>query len=103
MIENEIRMLLDSPITGRGAPSLAELEQALTSGYASSMALEAERLRLQRLIAELAAKLGGDDRELRAQLRGLARKLETADHDLGKLRTLLGCLRQRADAARPAA
>ena len=38
--ENDIRQLLDSPSSGDEAPTLAHIEDALTTGYAHSMALE---------------------------------------------------------------
>jgi hypothetical protein len=103
MIENEIRTLLDSPANGDDAPSLANLEDALTAGYARAMTLEADQARLQRRIADMAVRLAEDEEEIRAQeLRDLARGLRSARAELAKLRALLGCLRARADLVRAA-
>jgi hypothetical protein len=103
MIENQIRSLLDSPAQGDHAPSLANIEDALTAGYARAMALEADQARLQRRIADMAVSLADDEAAIRAQeLRDLARELKSADADLVKLRALLGCLRARADLVRAA-
>jgi hypothetical protein len=65
-----IEDLLNAPASGAAAPTLARLEEALTDGYAHALALEAERLRLERRISEVA-------------------------HELGKLRELLAGLQQR--------
>jgi hypothetical protein len=103
MIENEIRALLDSPADGDDAPSLANLEDALTAGYARAMALEADQWRLQRRIADMAVDLVDDEQKIRPQeLRTLARELKSADADLVTLRALLGCLRARANLVRAA-
>ena len=105
MIDNDIRILLEAPAAGEGAPTLARIEDALTAGYARAMALEADRRRLERRIAELAAKLTGDESDLRSrspELRRLARKLKATDADLARLRGLLGSLRARADLVRAA-
>jgi hypothetical protein len=45
MIHDEIRDLLDAPPTGEAAPSLDHIEHTLTTGYATALALEAERSR----------------------------------------------------------
>ncbi len=104
MIENDIRILLDAPRVGEDAPSLGHLEEALTAGYARAMALEAEQARLQRRIAESAAKLVNHDSELTtAELKRLAQRLQSVDVDVAQLRGLLGSLRARASDARAAA
>lgn len=93
----EIRALLDAPARGEGAPVLARLERTLTDGYARALALEAERWRLERRIAEVAARLADADGELGAkELSALARRLSSADGDIASLRTLLTSLRTRA-------
>ena len=58
MIQDEIRTLLDSPPAGAEAPTIDDIEHTLTAGYATALALEAERWRLERRIAEVAAELG---------------------------------------------
>jgi hypothetical protein len=100
LIFAEIEALL---APGSKAP-LDELEDTLTSGYAEALALEAERWRLERRIAEVAALVGeGRGRGKTRELSTLAHKLTTTDTDLSKLRGLLGSLRERADEVRAAA
>src|SRR2546425_12443724 len=86
MIDDEIRSLLEAPPTGEHAPSLDDLEHTLTAGYARALALEAERWRLERKIAEVAAELGRQSgRGETGELTRLAGELSTADGDLGRL------------------
>ena len=101
MIQDEIRTLLDSPPLGEDAPSIAAIEDTLTAGYARALALEAERWRLERRIAEVAAQLGRkpqDDEH--DELTQLGQRLSAADGDLTMLRDLLASLRSRADEVR---
>ena len=95
MIQEEIRILLDAPPTGEDAPSLDAIEHTLTAGYARALALEAERWRLERKIAELVARLGDDANE-QSEIVTLGRRLSAADGDLTRLRGLLSSLRTRA-------
>src|ERR671932_2542964 len=100
VIHDDIRTLLDAPPTGAGAPSLDHLEHTLTSGYARALALEAERIRIERQLADVAARLADDaSDEDASELASLAQRLSVADDDLSRLRTLLVSLRVRADAA----
>jgi hypothetical protein len=104
MIQDQIRTLLDAPPTGADAPSLDALEHTLTDGYASALALEAERRRLERQITEVAARLGDEvTDEDASELARLGQRLSSADEDLGRLRALLVSLRGRADEVRAAA
>lgn len=104
MIQDEIRTLLDSPPLGEDAPSLDAIEHTLTAGYARALALEAERWRLERRIAELAAKLVEPSGELRhSELVELGERLAAADGDLTRLRRLLASLRSRAAEVRATA
>lgn len=104
MIHDEIRTLLDAPPTGDDAPSLDDIEHTLTSGYAKALALEAGRLRLERRIAAVAAKLGEEASELRrSELANLGERLSEADGDLSQLRRLLSSLRSRANEVRTTA
>ena len=99
----EIEALLDDDVVPR---ALDEIEDTLTSGYAAALALEAERWRIERRIAELAGELGGEvEFELHRaeEIVGLAQRLSAADADLIRIREILGSLRERADAARAAA
>ena len=104
MIHDDIRTLLDAPPSGADAPSLDHIEHTLTAGYATALALEAERWRLEREIAEIASRLGDGGSELRhSELATLGRRLTEADGDLAALRSLLSSLRMRADEVRSAA
>jgi hypothetical protein len=101
MIHDEIRTLLDAPPTGDDAPSLDAIEHTLTAGYARALALEAERWRLERKLAEAAAALGGTVVEgEHSELAMLGQRLSAANGDLTLLRDLLSSLRSRADEVR---
>jgi uncharacterized membrane protein len=103
MIHEDIRNLLDAPPTGDEAPTLDHIEHTLTSGYARALALEAEHWRLERKIADLAARLGEEVTDEDAtQLAKLSQGLADADADLTRLRALLVSLRSRADEVRAA-
>jgi hypothetical protein len=104
MIHDDIRSLLDAPVSGGDAPSLDHIEHTLTAGYARALALEAERWRIERKIADVAARLGDEvTDEDASELAQLGRSLSSADGDLDKLRALLAALRTRADEVRAAA
>jgi hypothetical protein len=70
IVIERIRSLLAVPADEAGAPCREDLEEALTGGYAEALALDGERLRLERKIEQLTEKLarGGENRpkELRA-------------------------------------
>jgi hypothetical protein len=83
---------------------LEALEHTLTAGYAAALALEAERWRLERRIAEAAGLLGeGQGRGQAQEIAKLARRLADADDEIVRLRTILATLRERTDEARAAA
>ena len=104
MIYDQIRSMLAAPPSGADAPSLDEIEETLTAGYANALALEAERLRLERRIAAAAAALNTEAQEpSTAELATLAQQLTVADGDLAQLRALLSSLRLRANAVRATA
>ena len=104
MIHDDIRSLLEAPPSGEAAPSLAHIEHTLTEGYARALALEAERWRVERQIADVAARLGDEvTDEDASELAKLGQRLSSADGDLSKLRNLLVALRTRADEVRTAA
>jgi hypothetical protein len=103
MIHEEIRTLLDAPRRGEDAPSIDDVEHTLTAGYARALALEAERWRLERRIAEVASKLAEEPETEHSELANLGKRLSTADGDLTRLRGLLASLRVRADEIRSAA
>jgi hypothetical protein len=99
MLENEIRALLAAPAEGEDAPCVDRLEYALTSGYAQALALEAEGLRLDRRIREVAAA-GADGA---AELTDLTERHRETRRRYTHLRALLAPLRERTAAARLAA
>jgi len=96
----QIEHLLHAPTSGACAPTQARLEEALTEGYAQALALEAERLRLERRITEIAREVDGTDFSPYAgELSSLGGRLTGADRELTTLRELLVSLRQRARTA----
>lgn len=97
-VHDQIAELLSLPENGKGAPTLAALEEKLTDGYAEALALEAERLRIERRLGEVVRgsgePLGGRELEL------LSQRLSAADGELARLRGLLRSLQERARARR---
>jgi hypothetical protein len=91
-----IHRLLAAPQQGPAAPARGPLESTLTEGYAAALELDGERIRLERRIEELTAKLaeGGFNRP--KELRKLIGRLDTAEEQLAELRDLLAKLRSRA-------
>jgi hypothetical protein len=101
MIHDDIRSLLEAPPKGEDAPTIDAIEHTLTAGYARALALEAERWRLERRIAEVASNLGGKSQDdEHSELTELGQRLSAADGDLSNLRGLLSSLRSRADEVR---
>jgi hypothetical protein len=96
----QIVELLDLPERGTHAPTLARIEDTLTSGYAHALALEAERLRLEKRLAEVArgANVGLD--EMPRELRSISDRIANADGELTRLRAVLERLSDRARARR---
>jgi hypothetical protein len=104
MIHDDIRALLEAPPSGDSAPTLADIEHTLTAGYATALALEADRWRIERRIADVASRLGDEvSDEDAAELARLGQTLSSADGDLITLRSLLVALRTRANEVRAAA
>ena len=81
-------------------PALADVENTLTQGYAEALALEAERLRLERRLGEVARSATA---EHAAEIRRLGTRLTSADGELQRLRAVLGTLHDRARVLRAAA
>ena len=81
------------------APSLASLEHTLTEGYARALALEAERLRIEKRVVEVVKDAGA---EQAAELKQLGTRLTSADGEIEKLRASLGRLADRARKLRAA-
>ncbi len=96
----QIEELLRAPAAGSGAPTLARVEDTLTEGYAQALALEAERWRLERRLAEVAREADGDAPVLPGELASLASRIHAANEEITRLRSLLGVLNDRARTAR---
>jgi ABC-type phosphate transport system auxiliary subunit len=103
-VQEQIVELLGLPERGEDSPSLDRLEDTLTAGYARALALDAERLRLERRVGEIARDANGAGRhELAGELSEISARIATADSELIRLRALLDSLQDRARAARSAA
>jgi hypothetical protein len=105
-LRDEIADLLRMPEDGAGAPSLDAIESKLTDGYAEALALEAERSRIERRLGEVvrdATEVAAHS--VAAELAELSGRLETADGELARLRSLLrklqGVRRRRRAATTP--
>jgi hypothetical protein len=96
-VTEQIEALLEAPRSGADAPTLARVEETLTEGYAEALALEAERLRLERRLGEVAREGSADPG---AELSSLGRRLTSADGELTRLRALLSSLHDLARARR---
>jgi len=93
----EIAALVAEPASAERVGLLARMEDTLTAGYARALALEAERLRLERRISSVAAELSdGDESDRTDELADLSRRASEADGALASLRSLLDTLRLRA-------
>src|SRR5262245_23134241 len=92
---NEVNAVLDriDALLG-GAPRVPELERTLTDGYATALALEGERIRIERRMEGVAAAIDADPQGAR-ELSALAERRTKLDHDLGHLRERLGLLKER--------
>lgn len=100
---HEINELIDQPLPRDRQPHLEQVERVLTDGYAHALALEAERLRLERRIGQVAGELtNGDLGQKTEELSVLATRLSSAKVDLTELRQLLASLRAHAAGVRAA-
>jgi hypothetical protein len=96
---DELDALIAAP-PARDQAGRAQLERRLTDGYASAMSLEAERLKLERRIAEVAAQVSVRNRGAKTEeLAELSSRLVETSGELERLRALLVKLRRRASAA----
>ena len=103
-LRDEIADLLRLPENGDGAPSVAVIESTLTDGYAAALALEAERLRIERRLGAIARDAGEVSAHcVAAELAALSERLETVDGELTRLRSLLRSLQDRARVVRRSA
>jgi hypothetical protein len=100
LLIDDIRALVAAPVTGERDRFLDDLERKLTDGYAHALALESQRLQLERRRGELLAADMIDD--LTQELAALTTRITEADQSLGELRALLESLRRRASALRAA-
>jgi len=100
LLLDRIRILADSDGAEPADRLLATIEHTLTDGYAHALALEGERLRIERQMGEAVTRL--DDDEHVEALSSLAARLETTDRELVRLRAVLASLRRRADRVRRA-
>ena len=92
----EIRSLLDAPANAEQPPR-AVVEDTLTSGYAYALALEGERLRIERRLRTLLREEPGPSARARMdEIQDLTRSLAGADRELAGLRALLSSLRAQA-------
>jgi hypothetical protein len=77
--------------------TLLQIERTLTDGYARALALEGERLRIEREIEGVTSAINDGNSNRRAQeLSLLARRRAKVDGDLNHLRSRLDLLRVRA-------
>jgi hypothetical protein len=98
----QIDELLAEPASPEPA-KLARLERTLTDGYAHALSLEAEQLRLQRRMTELAGELrDGNQEQKTEELVQVSRRMSGARNELERLRATLTQLRTRARTARSA-
>ncbi len=80
---------------------LARLERTLTDGYAHALSLEAEQLRLQRRMTELAGELrDGNQEQKTEELVQVSRRMSGARNELERLRATLTQLRTRVRSVR---
>src|SRR4051812_41180750 len=84
-----------------GKPLVTEMEDTLTDGYARALQLEAERMRLERRIGELAHRVEG--REEADELKAVAARRQDVEVELQGLRDRLGALQKHLAAVRAAA
>ena len=100
----QIDELLTAPASPDEPATLARLERTLTDGYAHALSLEAERLRLERRMTELAGELHHGNHEQKAEeLVRVSRRISSAGEDIQRLRGTLSQLRARATAVRATA
>ena len=75
--------------------NVERIERTLTDGYARALILDAERLRLERRLAEAACNLQPGDREEKTvEVSELAMRLNGNARELDELRARLGELRR---------
>jgi uncharacterized coiled-coil protein SlyX len=96
---DQLDALIEAPPATDPA-SRASLERTLTDGYASAMSLEAERMKLERRIGEVAAQVSVHNRGAKTEeLAALSSQLTETSGELERLRERLVKLRRRVSAA----
>jgi len=83
-------------------PAAREVEALLADGYAGVFALEAERSRIERQIAEAFAD-STNSRAAAGELRALSARMLQVEYDIARLRSLLEELRDFARTVAPVA
>jgi ABC-type phosphate transport system auxiliary subunit len=97
----QIDDLLAHPTSVEEPATLARLERTLTDGYAHALSLEAERLRLERRMSELAGELNDGNQEQKTEeLVQVSRRIVGTSEEIERLRDTLSQLRASARAAR---
>lgn len=91
LLETEIRSLLDDP-SARSRTSRDIVEQTLTDGYAHALALDGQRLRVERRLRDLVRF----DAAPGSEVADVGRELAEIDTELSRLRALLSTLRAHA-------
>jgi hypothetical protein len=93
---DQIRVLISD-----AAVDLDRIERTLTDGYAHALTLEAEGMRLEKRLSQLAQGIQrGDTAKKARELSDLAQRIDANGVDLSRLRSLLGDLRRHADDVR---
>jgi ABC-type phosphate transport system auxiliary subunit len=93
----QIDELLAEPAPTQEPATRARLERMLTDGYAHALSLEAERLRLERRMSELAGQLNDGNQEQKAQeLVQVSRRITRANGEIERLRSTLSQLRAQS-------
>jgi hypothetical protein len=87
----ELRERLDAALSRNGAEG-ENLEDLVTEGYAHALALDAERMKLERGITELAAR--AEDPAAAQELRKLWLRHRTMRQQLSELRSMLAELKR---------
>ena len=100
---DRIDALLEDAVSAPEHEKILRIERTLTDGYASALALEGERLRIEREIDGVTSAINNGDPERRAEeLTLLTRRRSKVDSDLTHLRNRLDLLRRRVREIRAA-
>jgi hypothetical protein len=100
---HDIRSLMHDPLEGEPEVLRERMERTLTDGYAHALALEGERLQLEKELTAVATGLGqGETAGAVARIADLSTRLRRTDTSLAELRVLLASLRDRAGTVRAA-